>query len=436
MNPGKFGWLYGTGMWYKFRREILGKGLAIGMERQGETIGKIAIILAPDDKGLRAVFGIPAVRRLSLLTFQLGLTEIHVVGQVQALQPVLSDLVPPKRFHPVEEPAFLSRVIGELALPEQLRILVLKANHVTDRRSLIRLLEVGDSPDLHFMEASGKRGTERLYWTTPPHLVSILAQLWSPSSHLSDLDNARPVQGLDGFPAVLEGGEEQAKIVEGKLMEAQASQTKGEDGFLARHVNRRISRFISKRLVLTRVTPNQITLAGASMGLIGAFLLSWVGYWPKLIGSLLFLFCIIVDGVDGEIARLKLKATSFGHYLDVVTDNLVHIAIFLGIALGLYRDSGDSGYLRILWILIGGFGLCGLAVYQCILRRSPEELRRSVKTIRIMAMVSNRDFAYIVVVLALVQRLQWFLIGAAAGTYLFAATLWLTSFYEKRTIAK
>jgi hypothetical protein len=75
-------------------------------------------------------------------------------------------------------------------------------------------------------------------------------------------------------------------------------------------------------------------------------------------------------------------------------------------------------------------------VYQCILRRSPEELRRSVKTIRIMAMLSNRDFAYIVVLLALVQRLQWFLIGAAVGTYLFAATLWMTSFYEKRAIAQ
>jgi phosphatidylglycerophosphate synthase len=140
--------------------------------------------------------------------------------------------------------------------------------------------------------------------------------------------------------------------------------------------------------------------------------------------------------VDGEIARLKLQATPFGHLLDVITDNIVHIAIFAGIALGLYRDSGDPGYLHILWILIGGFGLCGVAVYQCILRRGREEIRQSAKTIRMMALMSNRDFAYIVVVLALVQRLQWFLIGASVGTYLFAATLWITSFYEKRMIAR
>jgi hypothetical protein len=52
-----------------------------------------------------------------------------------------------------------------------------------------------------------------------------------------------------------------------------------------------------------------------------------------------------------------------------------------------------------------------------------------------MALMSNRDFAYILVVLALVGRLHWFLIGAAFGTYLFAATLWLITFYEKRAIA-
>jgi hypothetical protein len=52
-----------------------------------------------------------------------------------------------------------------------------------------------------------------------------------------------------------------------------------------------------------------------------------------------------------------------------------------------------------------------------------------------MALMSNRDFAYILVVLALVGRLHWFLIGAAFGTILFAATLWLITFHKKRAIA-
>ncbi len=163
----------------------------------------------------------------------------------------------------------------------------------------------------------------------------------------------------------------------------------------------------------------------------GAFLLSWAGYWPKLVGSLLFLLCIIVDGVDGEIARLKLQATSFGHYLDIITDNIVHVAIFVGIALGLYRDSGQPEYFWIFCFLMGGFGLCVIAVYQCILKRSPDELRQSSKTIRIMALLSNRDFAYIVVALALRAAASLVSPGAALGSYLFAATLWVISFYER-----
>jgi len=407
------------------------------MEQRAGPIGKIAIILAPDDKGLRAVFGIPAVRRLTLLTLQLGLREVHIIGRVKALQPVLSDLVPPERFHPVEEPASLGRVATWLALPDQQRVLALKANHVIDRGTLARLIEAGGHSDLYFMEAKGKKGTERLYLATPPYLGSILSHLWSPSSNLHLPDKTQPVQGAaDGLPFVLDGGEEQARIAEDKLMKALALQTAGSDGFLARHLSRRVSRFMSRSLVRTPVAPNQITLGGASIGMIGALFFSWGGYWPQLVGSLLFLFCIIVDGVDGEIARLKLRETPFGHRLDVITDNIVHIAIFVGVALGLYRDSGDSGYLHILWILIGGFGLCGVAVYQCILRRGREAIRQSAKTIKIMALMSNRDFAYIVLALALVQRLQWFLVGAAVGTYLFAATLWITTFYEKRAIVQ
>lgn len=406
------------------------------MEQRTLAVGKKAIILAPDEEGVRAVFGIPAVRRLILLIQKLGVREIHLIGRVKSLQQILSDLIPPERFHPAQDPASLERVVKNLSLPAQQAVLVLKSNHVMDRGSLAQLAEAGNHSSLYFMEALGKDKTERLYCAPPSRLVPILRNLWSPASPPPVLDDAHSVQGAAGLPYILEGGEEQGKTVEGRLMEAQAAQTRESDGFLARRLSRRVSRFISRGLLLSPVTPNQVTLAGTCIGLTGAFLLSWRGYWPHLLGSLLFLLCIIVDGVDGEIARLKLKETTLGHYLDVITDNLVHVAIFAGIALGLYRDSGDPGYLYFLYVLLGGFALCGLAVYQCILRRSPADLRRSAAMIRIMALLSNRDFAYLVVLLALLQRLHWFLVGATVGTYLFAGTLWMITFYEKRAIAR
>jgi len=406
------------------------------METQKDNRAKVAIIVAPDHKGSQKVFGIPTVRRLILLAQRLGLKQIHVIGQTKPLQPILYDLVPQERFHPVEDPGALERVIQEIALDQSQEVLVLKANQIIDRLSLARLFDAENpSRPYSYMQAQGENGLERIYLSTPSHLVAILRSLWSGSSDLSVPGKSELVQGTDGLPDALDGGEEQVRIVEGKLMNALAAQTAADDGFLARHLSRRVSRFMSWRIVRTPVTPNQITLGGAGIGMIGALLLALGGYWPQLFGSLLFLFCIIVDGVDGEIARLKMRESPFGHHLDIIADNIVHIAIFAGLALGLYRGSGDPVYLHLLWLLLGGFALCGIAVYQCILKRSPGELEQSGLTLKIMALMSNRDFAYILVILALVGRVHWFLIGAAGGTYLFAATLWLISFYEKRAIA-
>ena len=153
-------------------------------------------------------------------------------------------------------------------------------------------------------------------------------------------------------------------------------------------------------------------------------------------GSLLFLCCVVLDGVDGEVARLKLQESRFGHHLDIVTDNIVHIALFTGIALGLFRDTGDSRYLHALWLVLAGFGACALAVYYCILRRTGNELDRLPGTLRVMSLLTNRDFAYLVLFLAVAGRLNWFLIGAAIGSYFFAGILYVMKLYENRLVTQ
>ena len=283
------------------------------------------------------------------------------------------------------------------------------------------------------MPANGGKGTDGLYLGGPSDLVPVLKGLWSADLFPGGIqDNAHCIPGVAGLPHTVGREDDGITISEAKLTSALSEQTAANDGFLARHFDRRISRFFSKRLSHSRITPNQITLCGVAIGLMGAFLLSQPGYWSQLIGALLFLFCVIVDGVDGEVARLKLQETRFGHYLDIITDNLVHVAIFTAIALGLYHGTGNSHYLVALGFLIGGFGLCAVAVYHCILKRKPDTLRQSPKTLRMMALVTNRDFAYLVVALAVIHRLNWFLMAAAAGTYLFATALWVLSLYEQR----
>ncbi len=66
----------------------------------------------------------------------------------------------------------------------------------------------------------------------------------------------------------------------------------------------------------------------------------------------------------GSLRDSRLKETVLGHYLDIVGDNVVHVAVFFGIALGLYRHTSDPVYVYALGVLLCGFGLCALAVHR------------------------------------------------------------------------
>jgi phosphatidylglycerophosphate synthase len=188
-------------------------------------------------------------------------------------------------------------------------------------------------------------------------------------------------------------------------------------------------------LAARRVTPNAVTLAGSSIGCLGALALAQTGYWPHLLGALLFLAAVVLDGVDGEVARLTLRETRFGHYLDIITDNLVHVAVFCGIAFGLHRQAPDARHLYALALLLAGFALSALAAYVVLERRDRERERFAPLVERLLAALNSRDFAYLVLLLALADRLAWFLWGAALGTYVFAGTLFLLPRYYRSTPA-
>ncbi|MFZ2447126.1 MAG: CDP-alcohol phosphatidyltransferase family protein [Syntrophobacteraceae bacterium] len=394
---------------------------------------KSAIIVAPDDSGLQPLFGIPVVRRLVLILRKLGIGSIHVIGRTEALRPVLTGLIPPRFFQPADGPDAAVSAADRLDLPVDGRVAVLRANHAVDSRSLGILLRAGDGKEAAIMSGQGDRIGDGAYVAPPSHLAAVIRALWlRADEELQFPEAVARVPSIDGLPYSLDGTAQSSRAAEGRLVGALSAHTRADDGFMARHFDRRLSQMMSRRLAHTAITPNQVTLVGMSMGLFAAFLLSLPGYWAHLAGAILFVFCIIVDGVDGEIARLKLQESAFGHYLDIVTDNIVHGAIFVGVAFGLYHDTGNDAYVLALWFLLGGFILSLIAVYQCILRLSPEELERSPRLIRLMAFLSNRDFAYLIAVLALFGKLDWFLIGASAGSYLFAIGLWAMSFHEKR----
>jgi len=135
--------------------------------------------------------------------------------------------------------------------------------------------------------------------------------------------------------------------------------TKGEDGIISKQFNRKISTLISRYLVNTSITPNMISFTILIMA-IPTFLLLASGIYPGLIlGGLLIQLMSILDGVDGEIARMKFARSSWGEFLDANLDKYVDTAAVAGMTLGFLKITGNSWIIPISLFLIFGLGLDG-----------------------------------------------------------------------------
>ena len=192
------------------------------------------------------------------------------------------------------------------------------------------------------------------------------------------------------------------------------------DGWFTRVVDRRFSRALTRLLLPTGISPNQVTIASIALGSLGGYCFAHGTPEATMAGALLFLFSTIVDGCDGEIARLTFRESPFGARLDILGDNLVHLFLFGGIAVGLYRRSGDPLVATLGCLLVGGVLLSMATVYICLIRRPPNDSQRTL-----FEAFASREFAYLLVVLTVVGRLDWFLWMSAIGTYVFATGLWV-----------
>lgn len=225
------------------------------------------------------------------------------------------------------------------------------------------------------------------------------------------------------LPFALNGRPEDRDEAELRLARSLRHETASTDALLARWLDRRLSWRISLRLARTRITPNQVTIANTCIGLASALMFAIPSYGWRLLASVLFLASTTIDGIDGELARLQMCETEWGGKLDVITDNVVHIAVFAGIFIGVYRASANPTFLWLMVVQLAGFAIAALSTFMAFRIRGPQ----AQKWIEKVERISGRDFAYLLIGFALFNRLEWFCWGTAFGIYVFAVVLiWLT----------
>ena len=107
-----------------------------------------------------------------------------------------------------------------------------------------------------------------------------------------------------------------------------------EDGFVSRYLNRPLSRWISGILVGAPITPNGISLMSFTVSIVGALMFCLGGYVWTILAGLVIQLSSIVDGCDGEVARLRFQSSKFGGWFDTILDRYADTAIVAGVSFG------------------------------------------------------------------------------------------------------
>ncbi|HUU03408.1 MAG TPA: CDP-alcohol phosphatidyltransferase family protein [Myxococcota bacterium] len=148
-----------------------------------------------------------------------------------------------------------------------------------------------------------------------------------------------------GF-AIRVGDKNSARVARRSLLD---SLRKPIDGFVSRHLNRHLSLSLTPLLIRTGWRPNTFTVIFALVGVASGVMAVFAEYWWALVAAgLLFQAQSVLDGCDGEMARLTFRFSHIGQWLDSIGDDLTNYLFCLGLALGQARVSGQC------WLYVFG----------------------------------------------------------------------------------
>lgn len=131
---------------------------------------------------------------------------------------------------------------------------------------------------------------------------------------------------------------------------------KSTDGPISRFINRKISRVLTSWLCHWQLHPNTITIFTFFLTIISSLLFFLGKVELIFVAAIITQMASIVDGCDGEIARLHFKKSRFGEILDRTLDRYGDAFIILGITHAVYLSlNNEYVWLVGIMALLGSF---------------------------------------------------------------------------------
>jgi CDP-L-myo-inositol myo-inositolphosphotransferase len=129
---------------------------------------------------------------------------------------------------------------------------------------------------------------------------------------------------------------------------------KSHDGPVHRRLNRPLSGRISRVLVRTPLRPNTISLISCALCCVATALFAAGGYPALAAGGVMAQLAMIIDGCDGEVARLKMLQTDFGAWFDAVLDRYADAFLLFGLMWHEFAATGTHLSLLLGFAAIAG----------------------------------------------------------------------------------
>jgi CDP-L-myo-inositol myo-inositolphosphotransferase len=185
------------------------------------------------------------------------------------------------------------------------------------------------------------------------------------------------------------------------------------DGVIARHLNRPISLRITERLIARPVKPWQISVASFGVTLLAGLAFA-VGHATT--GGLLAQCASVLDGVDGELARVRYQDSPFGGLYDALFDRVGEAAVIGGMTLyAWFAGAGASA------VAFGFAALAGNSLSMLVKEKYGTQFQRpwvSEREGRWRWALLGRDGRLFLALLAGVTgQIEWVLAYLAVGTH-------------------